>query len=532
MQLAAAARVPRRGSLAVAVTLFALFVLLGSRERPWGDARIMYEVSESMVRDHELDVRSEWPPQSHRGADGRIYSQYALGPSLVMAPTVYLREKLTEAHPAWGHLLLVVTSHLASAALAALCCVMFLGLAVRLGASLRVASVGTLLLATTTMFFVYARSPFSEMLQTTCILGLLSALLEVARTPSRRTALWFGVWAGAVVNAKAVLLLSVLGGGLLLLGLHRRDRKALARIAGWSTLGAAPLLGLFLYYNHARWGSPFTSGYAHTLDLMTENPASGLWGLLLSPGKSLFLYSPPLLAGVLALPRFARAQRTAALAIAAVGLPPLLFYANFLSWSGDYCWGPRYLMYLVPLLWLPAVVSLLPQLRRLGRVALVTLAALGLTVQLLGAAFYWDHWIRIGMAARTTWLGSPNRSGAALPVNAGGKCDSCFEDMFGHQWLPPLSPIAGHWWLARTFTRPWREAELSAPWRRYTKVATPAVETIFQQVRLDWWGYVWLRDVPASRGLGWSILLTHIALLIVGATLWWRRVRAGSAASA
>jgi hypothetical protein len=85
-------------------------------------------------------------------------------------------------------------------------------------------------------------------------------------------------------------------------------------------------------------------------------------------------------------------------------------------WSGDWCWGPRYLLFMVPVLLLPAVLALdhlLGARRRVAVVAAGSFFAVGLFVQVLGNAFYWDHFIRISQEARSRWLGSPNRAGAA-----------------------------------------------------------------------------------------------------------------------
>ncbi len=522
---------PARTRLAILICLTGCFLLAGSREPPWGDARIMYEVAEGLATDQRVAIRSEWPPMSHKGADGKVYSQYALGPSLVVVPTVWLRNGLADPQEPEAHLARVVTSHLAQALLGALTCVLFFGLCTRLGATTRAATAGTLVLAFATMIFVYARSPFSEITQAACILGFVSALIAAADEPTRKRALIAGAWGAAVLNAKAVLALSLLGGGLFLILALRRDRPALRRVLGWAALAGAPGVLVFLLYNHARWGNAFDTGYGDTLGLMKEHPLHGFWGLFLSPGKSLFLYSPPLVLGVLASVRFARSHGRAALALALVGIPPIFFYSRFLSWSGDYCWGPRYLTYLVPLLMVPAVISAWPTLlrSRLAAAAAALLVVAGLAVQTLGAAFYWDHWIRISMHARFGWLGNPNRSGAPLKINGAGLCDACFEDMSGHQWLPPFSPIAGHAWLLTSHGESWEVAQRDAPWRRYTRVNLPQVKTFYDQVRLDWWGFLWLDDQPKARGLGIAFLVLFLGLALGGGIWWWRRVAAATA---
>lgn len=523
----------RSPRLAILIALTGFYLLVGSREPPWGDARVMYDVADAIVDRHQVSIATEWPPMSHRGPDGKIYSQYALGPSLVSVPGRWLRDHLAEPHAGSAKLVKVITAHLGQAVMGALTCMLFFGLCRKLGASTRAASAGTLVLGLATMVLVYARSPFSEIVQTACVLGFAGALIDVVDDPARRRALYAGGWAAALFNAKAVFALSIVGGALFLAIGLRRDRRALARVVGWAALAAAPGVLVFLAYNQARWGSPFDTGYGETLGLMREHPLNGLWGLLFSPGKSLFLFSPPLVIGAICLPGFVRAHRRPALALALVGLPPLLFYSRFLSWSGDYCWGPRYLTYLIPLLLIPAVIQAWPVVVRsrtaAASAALVVL--LGGFVQALGAAYYWDTWIRMAMVARTGWLGNPNRSGAALPVNKLGQCDACFEDMHGHQWLPPLSPIAGHWWLLSHRGEPWPVAQKSAPWRRYTKVDLPQLESNYRASRLDWWVWLWQEEPvsPGTRRMGWIFLTLFTAMTLGGGVWWWRRVRAATA---
>ena len=44
--------------------------------------------------------------------------------------------------------------------------------------------------------------------------------------------------------------------------------------------------------------------------------------------------------------------------MALTALPVVLLYSRLLFWAGDYAWGPRYLVFLAPLLLLPAALLL------------------------------------------------------------------------------------------------------------------------------------------------------------------------------
>jgi len=510
-------------AVAIFICLTGVFLLLGSREQPWGDAGIMYEVADRIAVHGTVAIQTEWPPMSHRGVDGHVFSQYALGPSLVSVPGVWLRAVLVRLFPGSAHLILVLTAHLVHAMLGAAVCALFYRMARRCQCSPKLASFGTVVLAVGTMLFVYARSPFSEIFQTFAAVGFTGALVEVLDSPTRRRALTLGVWAGILLNAKSVFAMSIVASVVLVAVRHRGDRASLARALAWTTAALSPFVVLALGYNHARWGSPFDTGYGATLKQMRENVASGLWGLLFSPGKSIFLFSPPLVIGALALPRFAREHRWLALAMAAVIAPPLLFYARFVSWGGDYCWGPRYLLFAVPLLWLPAVASLLPRAESAAsRAACAGVIALGIAVQVLGASFYWDHWIRVAIHAREAWLGHADRRGALVPTNEAGLCDGCFEDNHGHDWLPPLSPILGHAWLFRHVGDPWEVAQPDAPWRRYTSVDMPDVAQYYRAAGYDWWGLLWTSDRTPARNAGVLALGVFVVAAVGGGRRWWR----------
>lgn len=80
----------------------------------------------------------------------------------------------------------------------------------------------------------------------------------------------------------------------------------------------------------------------------------GLFGLLLSPGKSLFLYAPVILLAPLGLWLMARrgnlAGRVAVALILAQTAASLIFNALWWAWTGNFAWGPRLIMPVLPLL--------------------------------------------------------------------------------------------------------------------------------------------------------------------------------------
>lgn len=501
---------------------FAAFLLTGSREPPWNDARPIHEVAESLVYGRGVAVETRWPYEAPRGRDRKLYSAAPILPSLVHVPGVIVHHAAVKlAGPAAWQPGRVLTSHLGPAACGALVCVLFFGICRRLGIAPLPSALGTVALGFGTAVWVYARSPFSEIAQMACFTGFFGQLLRFAATPDRRAATGLGVWAGLLINTKLALALA-LPGAVLFLGMHRLPWRPLAA----AIPGLLGGLAITLVYNHLRWGSPFATGYRLAdANPFREHLAVGLWGMWLSPGKSVFLYCPPLLLSIAALPRVWRERRAPLVALALTAGPVVLLHAALPWWSGDWAWGPRYLVFAVPVLLLPACLllhALAQQGRRGALVACGALALAGVGVQALGNALYWDHFIRIAQAARGAWLGTPNRAGS-LPPSRGLACDPCFEDLHPIAWLPPFQPIRGHLWLARhvALGHDAATAEADAPWRRHTSLRLDIREP-YSRTRLDWW-FLELR--PAFPLFAWTVIVLLAAGATAGFVCWARRLR-------
>jgi hypothetical protein len=289
------------------------------------------------------------------------------------------------------------------------------------------------------------------------------------------------------------------------------------------------LLALALAYNWARWGSITASGYEPYLAMYFGGSVfDGAWGMLASPNKSALLYSPPLVLALLGWPAAIRAQRRLGLALLLVVAPTFLVYCTYRSWSGDYAWGPRYFVWVVPV----ALVGLawFVDLRSRARtIALALVIVAGIAVQVLGSALYWDHFIRIAIDAKQQWLGPPNRSGAYIPERGRGYCDSCFEDTYHLLWTPAFQPIRGHWWLVKALARgddDARVAQRDAPWRRYTSLSVNLAGS-YPRARIDWWGLLWWKDAPHTRAAGVILLLLFVAGTALGIWWWIRLHRSG-----
>lgn len=496
-----------RHHLAVFGFFFFAYMLGASREIPWNDARLLFNTAESIVFRGSIGIPA--------GPPGAVYyAPQPLLPSLALVPGVMVYKWVVERWlEAWS-MAKVITCHLGSSFFGALTCVLFLNACLRLGVSRRKASLCTLLLGFGTFVWVYSRSPYSEIIQAAAVMGYVGALISFWDRQDYRTALRVGLWGALMINSKLVFVLALPGGMILCFYRLRHEWKRFLKL---SLIAFIPLgLGILviLKHNEARTGIATGTGYGGVAPEIFAQPLwEGVWGLLLSPGRSVFLFSPPL---VLAFLGLSKTWKTKPHVLWMLGLcfPPAFFlYAKYEAWSGDWGWGPRYLVPFVAPFMLPAAVFLqslgtkIVQWRWATAIAAFSVA--GLFVQSLGNAFYWDHYIRISQEARNSWLGNPNRVGSK-GVPRPNACDPCFEDFYPFQWLPAFQQIEGHWWLLKSvpLKKSWIDATMTAPWTRYTTMVVP-IDRSYRQARVDWWVLqFWKRFKPAS-----FILL---AILILG----------------
>jgi hypothetical protein len=145
------------------------------------------------------------------------------------------------------------------------------------------------------------------------------------------------------------------------------------------------LTGMYLrspYYYLEYPENPF---FAKDAGLFSYPLLAGLQGLLLSPLRSAFLYSPPLIGALIMWRRFLREQGRTAVFILSIPLLYLLVHSKFLGWHGGYVWGPRYLVpvtgfFLIPFIYLLEDFS---RLRTSGKISVIAMLAGGLAIQLL-----------------------------------------------------------------------------------------------------------------------------------------------------
>jgi hypothetical protein len=162
------------------------------------------------------------------------------------------------------------------------------------------------------------------------------------------------------------------------------------RVPAFLLWAAAPI-ALLLAYDTRYFGAPLTVGFAGAAGRFTAGLGPGHAGLLVSPAKGLFVFTP---IAAIALAGVVRAIRGGARALASTLLGAAAAHWALMGlwgeWHGGRAWGPRLMTDALPLLFLflPEGMDLAPRLGAL-------LAAVSVSVQALGAFAYDYRWERL-----------------------------------------------------------------------------------------------------------------------------------------
>ncbi len=382
--------VERRLSVLICLFLFLFFIYLlaFSGILHSSDAVSMFCVTESIVKRGGFSVSPMWwmgPAFRNPGLDGELYSKYGLGQSLLAVPLYWLAMQT----PGLGQ---VQTVMLFSALVTALNAVVVFLYVLAVARSQSTALLVALIFGLCTPAAVYAKHFFSEPL---VALGLTLTVYFLLLYRERGRP--FHVLAAGMALALTILTKTVNVATVPIFALYafwpRRGGKGRGLDIGLFGLPLVVSLLTIALYNYLRFGNVLETGYQNVS--FSTSFLKGVYGLLLSPGKGLFFYSPILGLALLSIPALLRRQRREAILIASLFVVYCVLFGTWYSWRGGTTnWGPRLIVPLSPLLAMaltPAVEfvcshDLSRYYKWLASIGFLFLFALSFVIQVVGAA--------------------------------------------------------------------------------------------------------------------------------------------------
>lgn len=404
-------------ALGVFLAIAAVYVMTSPGRIDIVDAQSRYGVAHALLLEGEPRM---WDPvigfMAVPGRDNLPYAYYGAAGSVFGMPLVGLGLLLGDSSEELPRFLFSLTTPLFGAFTAVVLYLFFRRLDVRP----RAAVLWTFAAALTTLLWPGSVTSFDNAQHGFFVLAAMYLGFVSARQRSTRIAAFAGLVGGTLMLYQEYFALAMPALALATLDASvdgGRVRVREGSVRRYFAFGVASTVGLALAlgYNEWRFDSWFETGKLYNVPdeaSIFGNPAIGLLTLLVSPGKSIFLYSPPIILGVARIRGLWCERPALVLAILGATVTMMLFYAAFRFVGGDWCWGPRYLLVVLPLwaLPFPFVVRHTPLRRR----AVMACLGAGLAVQLLAIsvehqrfffargledAFWEDSWVYFRQSA-------------------------------------------------------------------------------------------------------------------------------------
>ena len=235
----------------------------------------------------------------------------------------------------------------------ALCAFLLFKIALLLGVTKKQAFLSSIFFGLTSYSFVFAQSTYEHHFEMFFI--LLSTYFAMNRE-IKHSGLLTGLMLSLGLIFRTTVILSL--PAILLMQKEKNERLK-------TFLSLSIGIAFVLFYNYYRFGDPLESGYSLAWSLAHSNKFDfwslsrtplALFGFLFSPGKGLLFFSTTIIIAFVGLKQFWKQQRLIFYVIIIISATYLVVFSLNFAWHGSiWSFGPRYILPIIPFLYLPFI---------------------------------------------------------------------------------------------------------------------------------------------------------------------------------
>ena len=405
-------------SLYLFLFFFLIYILTAGGHLYSLDGEKLFLVTKAMVEEGSFRIE-----------DGN-FSPYGLGPSFFAIPFYFAGKVVSSFVKAMEPIEITRgTCSILNSFVTALTCVVLFNLLRAFSISFRTTFLTAVLYGFGSLAWPYSKYFFPQALAGLCLLGGVSSLIQFNLKEDRTWVYKAGFCAGLLIFTRFEgILFLPLGAGYILAG--RQSAKAMQgkKFLNLITFSIFPFIFILfsLIYNYIKTGVYLNPGgsYCNVSDFSTPL-LIGLYGNILSPGKGLVFYMPVILLSIAGL-RFFRYKREAVF-ISLIAFVYLLFYSKWWDWSGDWAWGPRLVVMLVPLFFIPVGFLLeRVKIKSVSGILIFFISILSIFLQLIALPITFNEYLREVYRSPERKINFMNSEVRIRP----------------HHFVPRLSPLA------------------------------------------------------------------------------------------
>ncbi len=309
---------------------------------------------------------------------GAIYSSYGIGLPLLWIPYVIVGKAIGALTRLPKDILINFLISFYNVFFGAGACVFMYYIVKTFNASNKISIVMALLLGLTTMCWHYSVIDFSEVTQMFFLLVVICFVLRNTYKSLTVATIFYGF----LILLKAIYVIYVPFFILYLFTKNKKriSSKSLTKIFLFLFCIVISTLAIFIL-NYYRWGHILNFGYSASDRFSIKFLLTQTIPLLFSLNKGVFVYSPVVLLGIFGYINFFRYYRKESILFLGIIMGNLLFHASYIYHGSLWCWGPRYLVPMIPLYLLPLYIFW-EKKRVMVRILLIFFISISFLIQL------------------------------------------------------------------------------------------------------------------------------------------------------
>lgn len=341
--------------------VFLLFGLLlsilfssGQIENP--DTHLRLTQTRIILDDNNFGLPDDVGEDSHGNIsinkDGKRFMVYNPGQTIIFIPIYYIANLISTDEANAYYFSAFCVSFL-NYMVHALCAFILFKIALLLSAVKKQAYLVSIFFGLTSYSFVFAQSTYEHHFE---MFFILLSVYFALKKDTNHAGLLSGLMLSLGLVFRTTSILAV--PAILLLQKNNNERlKVLMSL----TIGVA----FVLLYNYYRFGNPLETGYSLAWSLAHSDKfdfwsfsgfPEAFFGFLFSPGKGLIFFSTTIVIALFGIKTFWKKQRLIFYAILLISAAYLIIFSLNFAWHGSiWSYGPRYILPIIPFLYLPIV---------------------------------------------------------------------------------------------------------------------------------------------------------------------------------
>lgn len=333
-----------------------LSILFSSGQIENPDTHLRLTQTRTILDDNKFGLPDDVGEDSHGNIsinkDGKRFMVYNPGQTIIFIPIYYIAN-LVSTDEANAYYFSAFCVSFLNYMIHALCAFILFKIALLIGAVKKQAYLVSIFFGLTSYSFVFAQSTYEHHFEMFFI--LLSVYFSLKKD-TNHAGLLSGLMLSLGLVFRTTSILAV--PAILLLQKNNNERlKVLMSL----TIGVV----FVLLYNYYRFGNPLETGYSLAWSLAYSDKfdfwsfsgfPDAFFGFLFSPGKGLIFFSTTIVIALFGIKTFWKKQRLIFYAILLISAAYLIIFSLNFAWHGSiWSYGPRYILPIIPFLYLPII---------------------------------------------------------------------------------------------------------------------------------------------------------------------------------